>query len=119
VNFSDEYARPFSDGHRDLLGVPPEDHEEFRAVFSGKVVGVSRTTRLTVAHNPLEYLNDKFSAYITERVFNHEPMLLTELAMAKYPDGSTPDVTTSCGSRPSSSRPARKPPRSYSASGCG
>jgi hypothetical protein len=23
----------------DLLGVPPEDHQEFRVVFSGKVVG--------------------------------------------------------------------------------
>lgn len=91
--FLDEYARPFSGlVIADLLGVPPEDHEEFRAVFSGKVVGGIEDDSLAVAHNPLEYLNDKFSAYITERRLQPRADVLTELAMAKYPDGSTPDV---------------------------
>jgi cytochrome P450 len=91
--FLDEYARPFSGlVIADLLGVPPEDHEEFRAVFSGKVVGGIEDDSLTRAHNPLEYLNEKFSAHITERRREPRSDVLTELATAKYPDGSTPEV---------------------------
>jgi cytochrome P450 len=91
--FLDEYARPFSGlVIADLLGVPPEDHEEFRAVFSGQVVGGIEDDSLTLAHNPLEYLNEKFSTYITERRRDPRSDVLTELAVAKYPDGSTPEV---------------------------
>ena len=91
--FLDEYARPFSGlVIADLLGVPPEDHEEFRAVFFGKVVGGIDDDSLTRAHNPLEYLNEKFTAHITERRREPRSDVLTELAQAKYPDGSTPDV---------------------------
>jgi cytochrome P450 len=91
--FLDEYARPFSGlVIADLLGVPSEDHEEFRADFSGKVVGGIEDDSLTRAHNPLEYLNEKFSAYITERRRQPREDVLTELAAATYPDGSTPDV---------------------------
>src|SRR5262245_50918713 len=91
--FLEDYARPFSGlVIADLLGVPPEDHQEFRAVFSGKVVGGIEDDSLTVAHNPLEYLNDKFSAYITQRRTQPRSDVLTELALAKYPDGSTPEV---------------------------
>jgi cytochrome P450 len=91
--FLDEYARPFSGlVIADLLGVPSEDHEEFRAAFSGKVVGGIEDDSLTRAHNPLEYLNEKFSAYITERRRQPREDVLTELAAATYPDGSTPDV---------------------------
>lgn len=91
--FLDEYARPFSGlVIADLLGVPPAEHEEFRAVFSGKVVGGIEDDSLTRAHNPLEYLNEKFSAHITERRREPREDVLTELAQAKYPDGSTPEV---------------------------
>ena len=91
--FLDDYARPFSGlVIADLLGVPAEDHEEFRAVFSGKVVGGIEDDSMTRAHNPLEYLNEKFSAHITERRREPRADVLTELAQAKYPDGSTPEV---------------------------
>jgi cytochrome P450 len=91
--FLDDYARPFSGlVIADLLGVPPEDHEEFRAVFSGKVVGGIEDDSLTRAHNPLEYLNEKFSAHITERRRRPREDVLSEMAAAKYPDGSTPEV---------------------------
>jgi cytochrome P450 len=91
--FLDDYARPFSGlVIADLLGVPTEDHEEFRAVFSGQVVGDIEDDSVTRAHNPLEYLNEKFSAYITERRREPRSDVLTELAQAKYPDGSTPEV---------------------------
>ncbi|OSC40039.1 cytochrome P450 [Mycobacterium decipiens] len=91
--FLDEYARPFSGlVIADLLGVPAADHEEFRAAFSGRVVGGIEDDSLTRAHNPLEYLDEKFTAHITERRREPRADVLTELAWAKYPDGSTPDV---------------------------
>jgi cytochrome P450 len=91
--FLDDYARPFSGlVIADLLGVPVEDHEEFRAVFSGQVVGAIDDDSVTRSHNPLEWLDDKFSAHITERRREPRADVLTELAEAKYPDGSTPDI---------------------------
>jgi cytochrome P450 len=91
--FLGEYARPFSGlVIADLLGVPVEDHEEFLAVFSDKVVGGVEDDSVTRAHNPLEYLDDKFTNHITERRREPREDVLTELAMAKYPDGSTPEV---------------------------
>ncbi|OBG26068.1 cytochrome P450 [Mycobacterium sp. 852002-51057_SCH5723018] len=91
--FLDEYARPFSGlVIADLLGVPPEDHQEFRIVFSGQVAGSIEDDSVTRAHNPLEWLDEKFTAYITERRREPRSDVLTELAQAKYPDGSTPEV---------------------------
>jgi cytochrome P450 len=91
--FLDDYARPFSGlVIADLLGIPADDHDEFRDVFFGKVSGDIEDDSITRAHNPLEYLNEKFSAYITERRRQPRSDVLTELAQAKYPDGSTPEV---------------------------
>jgi cytochrome P450 len=91
--FLDDYARPFSGlVIADLLGIPADDHDEFRAVFFGKVSGDIGDDSITRSHNPLEYLNEKFSAYITERRREPRSDVLTELAQAKYPDGSTPEV---------------------------
>lgn len=91
--FLDEYARPFSGlVIADLLGVPIEDHEEFREVFSGKFSGGIEDDSMTHAHNPLEYLDEKFTTHITERRRQPREDVLTELAQAKYPDGSTPEV---------------------------
>ncbi|OBB82461.1 cytochrome [Mycobacterium colombiense] len=91
--FLDDYARPFSGlVIADLLGVPIEDHEEFRNVFSGKFSGGVEDDSMTRAHNPLEYLDEKFTTHITERRRQPREDVLTELAQAKYPDESTPEV---------------------------
>lgn len=91
--FLDDYARPFSGlVIADLLGVPAEDHEEFRAVFSDRFVGGIQDDSMTRAHNPLEWLDDKFSVHIAERRRAPREDVLTQLAGAKYPDGSTPDI---------------------------
>jgi cytochrome P450 len=91
--FLDDYARPFSGlVIADLLGVPIEDHEEFRDVFSGKFSGGVEDDSMTRAHNPLEYLDEKFTTHITERRRQPREDVLTELAQAKYPDDSTPEV---------------------------
>jgi len=90
--FLADYAKPFSLlVIADLLGVPAEDHDEFRAVFAGQIVGeVGKDAPTT--HNPLQWLNDKFSAYIEDRRNEPRDDVLTGLAQAKYEDGSTPEI---------------------------
>jgi cytochrome P450 len=90
--FMEDYAKPLSMMViADLLGVPVEDHREFRAVLANELVGELGQAD-TVAHNPLIWLDEKFNSYITDR--RHDPRgdVLTELATATYPDGSTPSV---------------------------
>jgi cytochrome P450 len=91
--FLENYARPFTGlVIVDLLGIPTTDHEEFNAVFSDQVVGAIDDDTVTRTHNPLEWLDDKFSAYIADRRNDPRADVLTELAQAKYPDGSTPEI---------------------------
>jgi cytochrome P450 len=90
--FLADYAKPFSLlVIADLLGVPAEDHDEFRAVFAGQIVGEVGKDAPT-SHNPLQWLNDKFSAYIEDRRNEPRDDVLTGLAQAKYEDGSTPEI---------------------------
>ena len=90
--FMEDYAKPFAMlVIADLLGVPLEDHNEFRAALGNEVVGNIDETD-TVAHNPLIWLDDKFRSYITDRRREPRKDVLTELAAATYPDGSTPEV---------------------------
>jgi cytochrome P450 len=87
-----DYAKPFSLlVIADLLGVPPEDHEEFKAAFALETVGELGKEAPT-SHNPLEWLNDKFYSYIEDRRRAPRRDVLTELAQAKHEDGSTPDI---------------------------
>jgi cytochrome P450 len=91
--FLADYARPFSGlVIADLLGIPAEDHDELRRLFSGNRSDRSRDDITTSEHNPLQWLNDKFSAYIADRRRAPRVDVLTELAQAKYPDGSTPEI---------------------------
>ncbi|MEU2102703.1 MULTISPECIES: cytochrome P450 [unclassified Nocardia] len=93
--FLAEYAKPFSLlVVADMLGVPEEDHEQFRVVLGAERPGtrVGALDKEIVASNPLEWLDEKFSAYISDRRREPRDDVLTSLALAKYPDGSTPEV---------------------------
>ncbi|GAX49425.1 cytochrome P450 [Streptomyces olivochromogenes] len=78
----------------DLLGVPDEDREEFvrglehRPQADG---GVGSTER-EMEHTPLEYLYERFASYVEERRREPRDDVLSGLASATFPDGSTPDV---------------------------
>lgn len=77
----------------DLLGVPAEDHREFRKMMGAEPLGeVEGNEGETVAHNPLAWLDEKFTSYISDRRREPRQDVLTELAAATYPDGSVPDV---------------------------
>jgi cytochrome P450 len=93
--FLDAYAKPFSLlVVADLLGVPEEDHEDFRSAFGAERPGtnIGGLDHEVIAHNPLEWADEKFSKYIEERRESPRDDVLTSIATAKYPDGSTPDV---------------------------
>src|SRR6476659_74705 len=93
--FLAEYARPFATlAITDLLGVPEEDRDEIRrALGAGQPEGgVGALDGEPVGLNPLQYLDDKFSAYLTERRDQPRDDVLTTMATATYPDGSTPDL---------------------------
>jgi cytochrome P450 len=92
AEFLADYAKPFSLlVIADLLGVPQEDHEEFKAAFALETVGELGKEAPT-SHNPLQWLNDKFYSYIEDRRRRPREDVLTELAQAMHEDGSTPDI---------------------------
>jgi cytochrome P450 len=95
--FVSEYAQPFAMlVVADLLGVPESDHDLFRQNLR---VGKQRTGTLggtaegeVLAHSPLEFLYEQFTAYVNARRREPSDDVLTGLATATFPDGSTPDV---------------------------
>jgi cytochrome P450 len=93
--FISAYAQPFAMlVVADLLGVPFEDHERFRRGFglSGSP-GEIGDDQSEMAMNALEWLDDYFATYVEDCRREPRGDVLTDLALATYPDGSTPDVT--------------------------
>ena len=90
--FIGEYANPFTLlVIADLLGVPEADHETFRRELQGgEMHGAGKDG--TVAHKPLEFLYERFTAYIEDRRRSPRHDVMTELATATFPDGSLPEV---------------------------
>ena len=83
--FIDAYAEPFTmTVVADLEGVPEEDHSLFRDHLS--------TGQENIDHKPLEFLYDRFSGYIEQRRQAPRGDILSGLATATFPDGSTPEV---------------------------
>ena len=79
------YAEPFTlTVVADLEGVPEADHSLFRDRLS--------TVHQEIAHKPLEFLYERFSDYIEDRRREPRTDILTGLATATFPDGSTPEV---------------------------
>ena len=93
--FISAYTQPFAMlVVADLLGVPEADHQRFREWF-----GLSRNPGEIGAGeepnpelNALGWLDDRFSQYIEDRRLAPRDDVLTHLALATYPDGSTPAV---------------------------
>jgi cytochrome P450 len=92
-----EYAGPFAMlVVADLLGVPESDHELFRerlGAGSQKHTGtVGSTGKGSLAHSPLEFLYEQFTTYVEDRRREPRGDVMTGLATATFPDGSTPEV---------------------------
>jgi cytochrome P450 len=90
------YAQPFSMlVVADLLGVPEVDHQRFRQGFGlsaapGEIGGERQEGGEL---NSLSWLDDYFADYIEDRRRHPRHDVLTDLALATYPDGSVPEVT--------------------------
>jgi len=83
--FITDYAAPFTLlVIADLEGVPESD----RGLFT------ERLTQLpdTLEHKPLEFLYGQFATYIEERRAEPRDDIMTSLALATFPDGTTPSV---------------------------
>ena len=94
--FIRDYANPFTLlVIADLLGVPETEHDTFRQELQedkrahkpdvGKRAG-------PVSHKPLEFLYERFTAYIEECRRSPRADVMTGLATATFPDGSMPEV---------------------------
>lgn len=94
--FISAYTQPFAMlVVADLLGVPESDHRRFREGF-GLMPGPGTVGEKGFAGgnlNPLSWLDDWFSSYIEDRRREPRKDVLTDLALATYPDGTMPDVT--------------------------
>jgi cytochrome P450 family 150 subfamily A5 len=77
----------------DLLGVPDADRDDFvQNVHRNVGGGLGNTDGESLAHSPLEFIYGRFADYIEDR--RRQPLddVLTGLATATFPDGSTPGV---------------------------
>jgi cytochrome P450 len=95
--FLSDYAKPFATSAIiDLLGVPEEDRPEFLAALgaSDKREGtrVGALDGEPVGLDPLQYLDDKFAGYLADRRREPRDDVLSGMATAVYPDGSTPEL---------------------------
>ena len=92
--FISAYSQPFAMlAVADLLGVPESEHQRFREGFGlsaspGELGGTAGP-----GLNALDWLDDYFATYVEDRRRLPRKDVLTDLALATYPDGSTPDVT--------------------------
>jgi cytochrome P450 len=92
----DEVATPFVTlVIADLLGVPEADRDVFREVIDAAPPPGNMETAgehdESIVH-PLEFMGRYFARYLSERRENPSGDILSDLATAKYPNGSTPDL---------------------------
>lgn len=91
--FIDSFASPFAMlVIADLLGVPETDHIEFRQALLTETGTIGSSAGDALHHSPLEFLYGKFAGYIEDRRAEPRDDVLTGLASATFPDGSTPEV---------------------------
>ena len=85
MSSSATYATPYTlRVVADLEGVPEADHGLF----------AERLTKLPeeLEHKPLEFLYEQFTEYIEDRRRNPRDDIMTAMATATFPDGTTPEV---------------------------
>jgi cytochrome P450 len=91
--FIRDYASPFTLlVVADLLGVPEDQHEQFRKELQGDKHAQTRDEQGTVSHKPLEFLYGRFTKFIEERRRAPRNDVMTSLATATFPDGTLPEV---------------------------
>src|SRR3546814_19134446 len=79
----------------DLLGVPEDDHQRFIDGFglSKSPGAVGEGEDGNVVENPLAWLDEWFASYIEDRRREPRKAVLTDPALATYPNGRQPHLT--------------------------
>nr|WP_067680670.1 cytochrome P450 [Nocardia miyunensis] len=96
--FIRDFAGPFTlYTIADLLGVPPDDQEDFLYTLQrdphrnqGNTIGSTKGDAMT--ENPIEFLYEKFSTYIEDRRREPRGDVLSSMAAAPFADGTEPPV---------------------------
>jgi cytochrome P450 family 150 subfamily A5 len=90
--FMRDYASPFTLlVIADLLGVPEEQHAQFRKDMQGAHESLM-DEHGAVTHGPMDYLYQRFTKFIEERRRVPRSDVMTAMATATFPDGSLPEV---------------------------
>jgi cytochrome P450 len=93
AEFGAIYARPFTLlVVADLLGVPREDHKQFRGWLSGGRGNVGNPDGQHGGDRIFENLTPYFTRYIEERRAAPGDDYMSRLAQVRYPDGELPQV---------------------------
>jgi cytochrome P450 len=88
-----DYAKPFATlVIAELLGVPAEDREQFRAILAVSQAPSTVGAGDAPVTNPMDFRRDKFTRYVEDRRAAPQDDILGELSTATYGDGSTPPV---------------------------
>jgi cytochrome P450 len=90
--FIRDYASPFTlIVIADLLGVPEDQHEQFRQELQGDRSELT-DEHGAVAHGPFDFLYQRFTDFIAERRRDPRDDVMTAMATARFPDGTLPEV---------------------------
>ena len=90
--FIRDYASPFTlIVIADLLGVPEDQHEQFRQELQGDRAELT-DEHGAVAHGPFDFLYQRFTDFIAERRRDPRDDVMTAMATARFPDGTLPEV---------------------------
>jgi cytochrome P450 len=93
VEFNAAYARPFTLlVIADLLGVPREDHAQFRRWLGGPQGNVGNPEGEHGGDMIFAKLAPYFTRYIEERRATPREDVMSRLALVRYPDGELPEV---------------------------
>jgi cytochrome P450 len=93
VEFGAVYARPFTLlVIADLLGVPREDHKQFRGWLGGSKRNVGNPQGEHGGDRVFANLHPYFTRYIEERRASPSNDCMSRLAHVRFPDGALPEV---------------------------
>ena len=93
IEFGAAYARPFTLlVIADLLGVPRQDHEQFRGWLRGAKGNVGDPEGQSGGDRVFANLSPYFTRYIEERRASKRDDAMSQLANVRFPDGELPEV---------------------------
>lgn len=93
VEFIRDYANPLATLIiTELLGIPHEDRPIFRKYFAQGTAAEVGASVDVIATNPLIEMGMRIAGYIADRRAEPRDDLLTQLALARFPDGSEPSL---------------------------